>query len=380
MKGYKKPQLSGDEIKRALREPIGTKPLAKLAQGKKEVVIVVDDLTRATRAYQILPQLLEELKSAGISDDHIRFIMGGGLHAAWYRYDFAKKIGEENVESFPVYNHTPFTNCERVGETSKGTPVEINAEYSSCDLRIGIGSVVPHPDSGFSGGAKILLPGVSSYDSIKHMHETPAPGTTTTWGMLKGNRLREDIDEAGEIAGIEMKIDVLMNGFADSSEIFAGNLHEGFDQAVAKAKQHYVTPDFPEVDVLIANAYTKSSQASLGILNWRHRVKKNGIFVLIAQAPEGQGTHYLFGKFGKSSLAPGVVPLEKEQFRKLIIFSDYKIADPLLPIAANPIIWLKNWKDVIAEIESVSRNPTVAILPNSDIQCDMQRLNQDQSN
>jgi nickel-dependent lactate racemase len=377
MNGYKKPRVSDDEIRHALREPIGTRSLAKIAAGKKEAVIIVDDLTRATRAHQILPHLLTELKTAGISDDHIRFIIGGGLHAAWYRYDFAKKIGEENVEKYPVYNHTPFSNYEKLGETTKGTPVEINAEYTSCDLRIGIGSVVPHPDSGFSGGAKILLPGVSSYESIKHMHiEVPVPGTQTTWGQLSGNRLREDIDEAGDIAGIDMKIDVLLNGFADSSEIFAGNCREEFSRATAKSRQHYLTPTFPEVDALIVNTYAKASQASLGIINWKHRVRKNGVVVLIAQAPEGQGTHYLYGKFGKTNFAPGCVPSEQAAIKKLIVFSDYKVADPLLPIAANPIIWLKEWKDVIAEIKSISNEPTVALLPNSDIQCDEQRLSQ----
>ena len=377
MNGYKKPRVSDDEIKRALREPIGTKSLAKIAADKKEAVIVVDDLTRATRAHQILPQLLTELKTAGISDDHVRFIIGSGLHAAWYRYDFAKKIGEENVEKYPVYNHTPFSNYEKLGETTKGTPVEINAEYASCDLRIGIGSVVPHPDSGFSGGAKILLPGVSSYESIKHMHvDVPASGTETTWGQLIGNRLREDIDEAGDIAGIDMKIDVLLNGFADSSEIFAGKSREEFLRAIAISRQHYLTPTFPGVDVLIVNTYAKASQASLGLINWKHRVKKNGVIVLIAQAPEGQGTHYLYGKFGKTNFAPGCVPSEQVAIKKLIVFSDYKVADPLFPIAANPIIWLKDWKDVIAEIKSISDEPTVALLPNSDIQCDEQRLSQ----
>ncbi|MCX8189486.1 MAG: nickel-dependent lactate racemase, partial [Nitrososphaeria archaeon] len=85
MIGYSKPLVRREEIVRALREPIGTKPLKKLAEGKKDVVIVVDDMTRVTRAYQIIPHVLRELKDAGISDDHIRFIMGGGLHGAWYR-------------------------------------------------------------------------------------------------------------------------------------------------------------------------------------------------------------------------------------------------------------------------------------------------------
>ena len=373
MNGYNKPLVSDDQIKRALREPIGSKSLAKIAQGKKEVVIVVDDLTRTTRAYQIVPHLLAELKKTGITDDHIRFIMGGGVHAAWYRYDFAKKIGEENVERYPVYNHNPFSNCERIAETTKGTPVEVNAEYTSCDLRIGIGSVVPHPESGFSGGAKILQPGISSYDSIKHLH---AQSTTIAWGVLSGNRLREDIDEAGDIARIDMKIDVLLNGHSDSAEVLAGSPREEFSQAVAKARQHYLTPSFPEPDVLIANTYAKASQASLGILNWKHRVKKNGVIVLIAQAPEGQGTHYLFGKFGKNIFAPGYVSSGNVEPGRIIVYSEYKVADPLLPISENHIMWLKDWKQVIAEIESVFTNPPrVALLPNSDIQCDQETLN-----
>jgi len=104
-------------------------------------------------------------------------------------------------------------------------------------------------------------------------------------------------------------------------------------------------------------------------------VKKNGVIVLIALAPEGQGTHYLYGKFGRRRFAPGCVPSEKVDVKKLIVFSEYKVADPLLQIAENPLIWLKDWKEVIAEIESVSTDqPSVALLPNSDIQCDMQAL------
>ena len=115
MNGYHKNRVDDFEIKRALREPIATQRLAKIAQEKEEVAIVVDDMTRPTRVSQLLPFVLEELKIANISDDHIRFIMGGGLHGAWYRDDFVKKMGEEFVERYPVYNHSPFTNCEKIG-------------------------------------------------------------------------------------------------------------------------------------------------------------------------------------------------------------------------------------------------------------------------
>lgn len=108
MREYSKEAASDDEVRRALREPIGTAPLRRIARARKEAVMVVDDLTRVTRAAQIIPSVLEELKVAGLNEDHIRFVMGSGSHAPWYRHDFAKKIGEENVERYPVYNHNPF--------------------------------------------------------------------------------------------------------------------------------------------------------------------------------------------------------------------------------------------------------------------------------
>jgi len=354
-----------------------------MAEGRDEVVIVVDDMTRPTRAYQILPCLLQELKSAGISDDHLRFIMGGGLHGAWYRDDFAKKIGEELVERYPVYNHNPFSNCERVGETEKGTPVEINAEYFSCDLRIGIGCVVPHPMTGFGGGAKMILPGISSYESVYHNHanvhkENPESNDRRSyWGFLNGNKTRKDIDDAGRIAGMDIKIDVLVNGSGDSSQIFAGDLKEEFSTAVEKAKRHYLTPDLPEdIDVIIANTYAKANEAGLALSNWSHRMKKKGVMVIIAQAPEGQTTHYLYGKFGKNQFAPGCGPPRKVGFKKLIIFSEYKTPDPLLPVSdKEKMVWIDNWDEVIEEIESsFNYRPRVNLLPNSEIQCDKQTL------
>jgi len=382
MVGYEKQKVKDDVFKKALREPHGAKPIAKLAEGKREVAIVVDDMTRPTRAYQIIPHILEELNAAGISDDHIRFIMGGGLHGAWYRYDFAKKIGEENVERYPVYNHNPFSNCERVGETSWGTPVEVNAEYNSCDLKIGIGSVLPHPMTGYGGGAKIILPGISSFETVYHNHvdvHRKNPPLDSLWGFVKGNLTRADIDEAGRIAGMDMKIDVLVNGVGDCAEIYAGGLDEAFTHAVSEAKHHYSTPNFPSnVDVIVANTYAKANEAALAVSSWKHRLKEDGVMVLIAQAPEGQTTHYLVGKFGKRQYGPGGSQTPEVNFRKLVIYSEYKVPDPLLPIAESKVVWVKTWKEALEEVKSsFTHKPKIAVLPNAEIQCDEKFLNRE---
>ena len=156
MTGYNRVAMKPDEIKTALRQPIGTPPIRELAKGKEEVVIIVDDTTRGTKSATIVPFVLEELAEAGITDEHIRFIIGYGMHGALDREHMVKKLGEEVVARFPVYNHNPFAGCSFVGTTSTyKTDVYLNDEVLGCDLKIAIGSVVPHSMSGFSGGGKI---------------------------------------------------------------------------------------------------------------------------------------------------------------------------------------------------------------------------------
>ncbi len=157
-------------MEKAFLNPIGTKPISELAKGKKEVVILFDDLARPTPVVEIVPFVLRELEKAGISDRQVRFIAALGAHGAHTANDFRKKLGEEVLDRFPVYNHHPFDFCTYLGKTSRGTPVSINKEVMACDLKIGIGSIVPHAFSGFGGGGKILLPGVAHIDSIAYNH------------------------------------------------------------------------------------------------------------------------------------------------------------------------------------------------------------------
>jgi len=172
MAGYNRPHLKPAGIKKAIANPIGIPPLQEYARGKKEVVILFDDMARVTRVAEMVPHVLEELAAAGISEKKIRFICACGCHGAMNRADFVKKLGEDVLKRFPVYNHNPFGNCTSVGKTKTyGTDVEVNEEVMSCDFKIAVGMVAPHPMSGFGGGGKIILPGVCSFKSIQHNHE-----------------------------------------------------------------------------------------------------------------------------------------------------------------------------------------------------------------
>ena len=107
MKGGERKKLTPEEMEKAFLHPIGTKPISELARGKKEVVILFDDLARPTPVYEIVPFVLRELEKAGISDRQVRFIAALGAHGAHTANDFRKKLGEEVLDRFPVYNHHP---------------------------------------------------------------------------------------------------------------------------------------------------------------------------------------------------------------------------------------------------------------------------------
>ena len=178
MAGHDTPPLRDEQMVEALRHPIGTPTIAELARGKKQVVILFDDLTRPAPTWKILPMVLAQIHDAGISDDQIRFVTAYANHAAMSQEDFVKKLGKEVVRRFHIYNHNPYEHLTDVGKTSRGTPVQINREVMACDLKIGIGGLIPHLGAGFGGVLKWCFP------------ESPglSPPATTT---VKSERLSE---------------------------------------------------------------------------------------------------------------------------------------------------------------------------------------------
>jgi len=378
MNGYEEAPVSRNRIIYALRNPIGSKPLRELARGREEVAIVFDDITRPTRVRELAEAVLAELMAAGVKGDNIRFITALGAHRAMTREEFVKKLGADIVESYPVYNHDPFFSCEYLGETSYGTPVEVNGEYASCDLKIGIGCIVPHPMVGFGGGAKILLPGIASIDAIKHNHGVVGgyahgskPHPSTGWGKWENNVMKKDAEEFAEIAGLHFKIDVIINGFNDSIEVYAGNFVSGHRAGVERARELYSSETPTDYDVMILNTSAKANEAAVALSNWYPFLKRGSIVVLIANPPDGQVTHYVLGKFGKKiGGALYTPPRRLDKIKKLIIYSEHPERDPHLPIARNEEVYLvKNWEEVIEELVSAGSRIRVAVIPNAEIQC-----------
>jgi nickel-dependent lactate racemase len=303
MRGASRPALSIEQMAAAVRNPIGSAPLRELAKGKRRVVIIFDDMTRPTRTYELAPVVLEELAEAGVKEDAITFVCALGTHGALTMNEFRKKVGQKILERFRVFNHNIYENCVEIGTTSRGTRMMINREVAEADLKVAIGCVTAHAQVGFSGGGKIILPGVSHVDSIAHYHlQVEAMARETTGlGNFDKNILRFEIEEAARMAGVDFVINVLVNGRGATSALFAGELFEVHRRAVALAKEVYATEPRPkDKELVIANAFVKPNEMGictlLGALAFR---ELRGTLVIIANAPEGQVVHYLLGRFGR---------------------------------------------------------------------------------
>jgi nickel-dependent lactate racemase len=379
MAGFDRRKLKPVELKQTIASPIGMAPLREYARGKKEVVILFDDMTRVTRVAEIVPHVLAELAAAGIADGQIRFIAAGGCHGAMNRADFVKKLGEDVLRRFPVYNHSPYDNCVYVGTTGRGIKLYINAEFMKCDLKIGIGSIVPHIMAGFGGGGKIVLPGVAAYETILALHvsrtasgELKYKDAITGMGAIKDNPRRRDVNEATTIAGLDMKIDAIVNEWGETVGLFAGAPGPEYAAALDAAQKHYLTLAAKDSDIVIANTFAKANEAVTGLLIAFPAVRKEGgDVVLIANAPEGQMTHYLMGSFGNE--IGGKLQLRMkipENVNRLIIYSEYpELASRNYLEDDGRVVMAHDWDDVLKLVEKSHGSGTkVSVYPNADMQ------------
>ncbi len=373
MKGGERKKLPPKEMEKAFLNPIGSKPIHELAKGKKEVVLLFDDMARSTPVFEIIPFVLRELEKAGVSDNQIRLIAALGAHGAQTANDFRKKLGDETLDRFPVYNHNPFANCTYLGRTKRGTPVSINREVMACDLKIGMGCIVPHSFSGFGGGGKIILPGVAHMDSIAYNHGLVQDYPECIGlGKIEGNIPRLDIEEATKMSGLTIKIDAIVNLRGEITGLFVGNPILEHHEGMKLAKEVYATTPAKNMDIVVVNAYSKPNECAIApFIGIPSLKEEGGDLVIIANEPAGQVVHYLFGEFGRCGEGwlklPQPLPTKVRRFIVLSPFKDYVGACFFGKIPS--ILWAKTWEEVSDLLKTEWGNKAkVAVYPDGTIQ------------
>jgi nickel-dependent lactate racemase len=374
MQGAERAALTLEEMEAAILNPIGTPRLRDLAEGKKRAVILFDDMTRPTRIYELAPIVIEELTAGGIQEEEIVFVCALGTHGALTSNEFRKKLGYEIVERFRVFNHNIYENCIEVGTTSRGTRLLINREVMEADLKVAIGCVTAHAQVGFSGGGKIVLPGVAHVDSIAHYHlEVEAMARETTGlGNFDNNILRFEIEEAARMTGIDFLVNVTVNARGATSAVFAGELFQVHEKAVELAKELYATRPRPQdKDLVIANAFVKANEMAISVLLGVLALKDMaGTIVIIANSPEGQVIHYLLGRFGRDyggrQFPIGTIP-PSVNVVVMAPHADKTFGDWF----SNPevITWTKDWAQTLVLLRDIVKpGARIAVVPNATMQ------------
>jgi len=291
-------------IEDALDAPIGTPPIHEVAKSKRDAVIVIDDISRPTRAEKILEVLIPKLNSAGISNEKITIIFATGAHRPLNRTDIIKKVGKKFADTLNIENHHPYENLVYLGESSYGTPIYLNRTYYEAGVKIAIGAVLPHPLAGFGGGAKIILPGISGIKTLEANHQAGVRGIGIGLGFI--TELRKDIEEVCEKVGLDFSINVIPTINREIAGIFAGHFIEAHRRAVEFAKKVYYTkvPSNLKLDIGFFNLYpedTELSQSSKGFnifLSTKKLIHRKGAVIFLTSATEGRGFHSLLGETG----------------------------------------------------------------------------------
>ena len=379
MRGHNAPSLKPMDIEEKLQHPYGSENLSELARGKRKCVILFDDMTRPTKTTQMLSAVLGELHRGGLNDNQIVFMMASGAHTGRMLSDFQMKLGEKICEKYLVFNHNPYESFVDLGRTSRGTPIRINKEVMSCDLKIVISSIMPHFGYGFGGGSKMILPGVSSLDSISPNH---AIKKGTDPGKVSKNERRLDSEEAARKAGLDFVIHSLLNTNSDACDLVAGDMIEAHREGVKRARTHYVTKVVPDADISIGNTYPMANEGYKAYHIVLESVRRGGDMVYLLYTPEGCRVHFYNGRFGTDyggeGWKPDVYVKKPWKMDRVICLSPRGLMKADEHYYGEGSIWVKTWNEALRLLEETHGSKAkVAIYPTASMQISEFNANND---
>jgi nickel-dependent lactate racemase len=363
------PPLTDLECEKALESPIGTISLSQIVKGKKSVVIGIEDATRPAYLGNILEILTRLLEESGIERKNISIVNAIGAHRPNTTSELGKKLGKKVLSKYSLYNHSPFENLVRTGIWVGPIELEVNRFFWEADVRIVIGSVMPHAFAGYSGGAKLVIPGLASIVALQWTHKYVMMGFRGGIGTIEGNKFREEIEDAVEKMGVHFSINLIVNNEQDVQNVYAGDIIKSHRLAVEKAKSVYLT-DIPRDithDILLLNSFPKDTDlfqadAALNVLRSGgiDRVRENGTIVITTASTNGLGIHNLF-EFGKCLYKK---PMQKGllQNRMLIVHSPNVYEPEFRQIYWGGYKLFHRWTDLCVYLgEKHGSKPTVGV-------------------
>jgi len=284
-------------IQNAIRNPLDSKPLKSLVKPGQKVGISVCDITRPIPTKLILPVILNELKH--IPKQDITILVATGTHRSNSKKELMDILGDEIVDNFPTLNHDAFNDRHlvNVGTTENGIPIQLNKTWVESDVKITLGFVEPHFFAGFSGGPKMIAPGLAGFSTIMALHDFEMiANKNSRWGITVGNPIHDSIRDIASKIPATFSIDVTLNKNNEITCCYAGNLFKVHNAATDVVKRISMKPVEKPFDIVVTtnsgypldlNMY----QAIKGISAANQILKKGGTIICAAECSDGIPEH-----------------------------------------------------------------------------------------
>ncbi|MCP5111658.1 MAG: nickel-dependent lactate racemase, partial [bacterium] len=210
----------------ALDAPVEAPPLVELARGRQSAAISVCDITRPAPNSTVLPPVLRRLAAAGVPRDGITILIATGLHRGATEEEIREIVGPEIAASYRVVNHNArnLASHRALGTSSTGTPIYIDERFVAADLHITLGFIEPHLMLGYSGGRKLIVPGLAAQETIKVLHSPRfMRDHRAVEGSIEDNPLHRELVEIAGVARHDLMVDVALSRSREIAGVFAGN-------------------------------------------------------------------------------------------------------------------------------------------------------------
>ena len=281
----------------ALRNPIGTEPLGVIAKGRKNACVVISDVTRPVPNKLILPPLLRILEESGVPREEITILIATGMHRPNLGEELAGMVGQEIMANYRIVNHY-CQKREELREVSRieGAPIELNTHYLDADLKILTGLIEPPFYAGFSGSRKSILPGISSFETMKFMHSYQVIDQLHEANCRLENNVFHDYAMAvTRLAGVDFILNVVINQNRELAGVFGGHYDKAHRAGCDLVVDHAVATLDEKVDLVVTSAGgfpldTTFYQVSKCLISARDILVEDGTILVTCGCAEGLGS------------------------------------------------------------------------------------------
>lgn len=277
------------ETERALNDPVNSGKLHELVKKGNKVVVLADDLTRLTPAREILPHVLDEINRGGVPDEDINLIVALGTHRPMTPEEIIQKYGDDVKSRIKIINHDCLDseNLKHYGTTRRGTDIWVNRQVVEADVCVGVGNIVPHHPTGWSGGAKILLPGVAGEHTTGQFHLLGA--TEQLLGQIE-TPCREEMEDFAAATGFDFILNTILDRNGKVVRMVAGDIVAAHRQGVKWGKRVFGVPFSERTDITLSSTYPVDFdlfQADKGLFSAAISTRKGGEIILLSPCYEG---------------------------------------------------------------------------------------------